>query len=752
METNPETTPGVAAMAGTFLSRIAQRLGECIFLLPVILVPTVFTSFNTNTIVMKETLLQICVVLMIASLPLLGLARHPDRNRWSPLPWPVSVSILLILFLAYLGISSRWIFPHPRSNHEFLRWMSYLLLALLSIPYAASKKRFSLYLAAAVLTAYAISLYAIGQSFEFDFFYKDWSRFAFGLEKIRRVCGSLGNPDYLGGYLAALIPVTAVMALAYTGTWRKFLFFIASLEFMALIFTYSRGAELALFVSLLILGAGFMGIAWKNPGLLRPILSMRRLAAALGTLLVIGAVLCVILWDDISVSLLRLHQIGEDTSTTTRPMYWQGALAMWSSHPLTGYGLGSFSLYFPEFRSHQLAAIQPFKKFYVEHAHNEFLEILAETGLIGFTLYGLFFILTTAAVWRALVRTQERENLVLLGLWGGILATLIHNQFTVTLRFTPSAFLVWSFSGVIIGRSMSIVKENRALSKWSRRTLSLILLASIPFLSYSALQYYVGDFQIAKAKAWISELSAAESQQYNRERLEKIFQALYTGMNRTPDQLEGYFLLGLAYHKVYDYPQAIESYARLESLQKDFTSNRFNLAISAMKQSDMLGGNTLLGKIVRPYPLLARECLEDAMAWLKRGLESDPAAPDYHHFLGRIDYHLGDFENAEKELRNALTYSAQRPFEYLDAVNPSPDIHTYLGRIYFNQKKYAEAEREFKIATNELLVQKSIAEAELKNLLSSKKPPLTPTSDPAYIHDLIKEINRYMAEIEKSKK
>ncbi|MBN2329648.1 MAG: O-antigen ligase family protein [Candidatus Omnitrophica bacterium] len=719
----------------SLLERMTRILCDCLFILPVVLVPIVFTSFNTNTIVMKETILQVCVCLLMLALPLAIRTNSKSANRSIFAGWPRTASLLLVILIGYLYISSTWISTHPRSEHEFFRWLSYLLLALLSIVYAADRKRYFLYLLSTVMTASAISLYAIGQSFEIDFFYQDWDRFSFGLEGVRRVCGSLGNPDYLAGHLIAIIPLSAILTLFYTKIRRGACIIITLLAVTALLFTYSRGAEAALFVTGCILFASIIILSRKNPQLIRLDLSRRNWATVFAVLIVLCGFFGMIMWDDISVTLQRIGQLGEDASTLTRPMYWRGALSMWEAKPLTGFGIGTFALYFPEYRPQQLANYQSFKEFYVEHAHNEFVEILAETGIIGFLLYGFFFLLLTGKVWKLLLQKNDRENLILLGLWLGILSALIHNLFTVTLRFTPSAFLLWSFSGVILARTTTVKKASLLPVLKKKWILYLILLAAIPSLFIFALQNYMGDYQIRQAKGWISELSPEKTQQFNHELLEDIFPALYKGADLAPDHVESHFLLGLAYYKMYDYPQSIESFEKLELHQKDFTSNRLNLAISYMKLSDLLGGNSSLTQISRQtYPLLARECMEKAIEWLERGIASDPTGPDYHHFLGRTYYYLGDLSKAESELREALRYSEQRPFEFIDSVNPSPDIHAFLGRIYFRQQKFDESAGEFHQAVQE--IQRSTDR----------------DANSAYTRDLLAEINRYLYEIQKAKK
>lgn len=714
-----------------FLVRLTDRGIDCLFLLPVVLVPIVFSPLNTNTIVIKETILQFSIVWMIAVLPLLEVFHGQTPNQRYPVQWLNSVTVVWILLSIYLAASTQWISSHPRSLHESLRWQSYILLALLTLVYASHTQRFNRYLLFTILTAEAISLYAIGQAFEIDFFYKDWSTFSFGVEGVRRVCGTLGNPDYLGGYLVALIPLTGILALAYSGIWRVVLFFILALEFLALIFTYSRGAEAALFITLCILLSSLVLLGWKNPQLIRSSFSWKQAIIVIVAGILSVTVIGIGMWDDIAVSFRRITQFGEDTSTLTRPMYWSGALAMWKSHPLTGLGIGTFPIFFPEYRPKSLAVYQPFKEYYVEHAHNEFLEILAEMGLIGFALYGAFIILLTVLIGRALLHTRNQEDLCLLGLWGGILGILIHNLFTVTLRFTPSAFLFWSFSGAAIGRTLAILPGGKGISAGKRIAVYCILFAAIPYMAGNAIRNFVGDYQIRQAKVWISELNPDESLKYNRDRLEKILIALYKSFELVPDAVANHFLLGLAYHKVFDYPQAVAAFERLESLQKDFTSTRLNLGISYMKQADMIGGQSGIPQITQPFPYLVNDCLTQAAVWLQRALESDPQSPDYHQFLGRTYYHLGNFTEAEKEFLDALQYGQQRTFEYRESDDSRPEIYTYLGRVYYYQGKFDESERSFQQALQEL--QKKANE------------------NPSLIRSLLEEIQKYRLEIQKQR-
>jgi O-antigen ligase len=94
-----------------------------------------------------------------------------------------------------------------------------------------------------------------------------------------------------------------------------------------------------------------------------------------------------------------------DLSTTDklasqdRLYVWRETLPMISSYPVAGCGLGTFESVFPRFKRHAPLIVDNF-------AHNDYLQYLAELGIVGFSL-GL--LLLTAVVVSAL-RTASRHS------------------------------------------------------------------------------------------------------------------------------------------------------------------------------------------------------------------------------------------------------------------------------------------------------------------------------------------------------
>jgi hypothetical protein len=74
-------------------------------------------------------------------------------------------------------------------------------------------------------------------------------------------------------------------------------------------------------------------------------------------------------------------------------------LPYWQDYFLTGSGLGSFYTTFPRYQSPEVEG-------YYDHAHNDYLEVATETGIIGLLLLGIAVLLTIAVV----LDTQYRRH------------------------------------------------------------------------------------------------------------------------------------------------------------------------------------------------------------------------------------------------------------------------------------------------------------------------------------------------------
>jgi O-antigen ligase len=262
--------------------------------------------------------------------------------------------------------------------------------------------------------------------------------------------GPYVNRNHAAGYLAMVIPVglgwlwgqlgprdrglvgwggVAYLKHVMSGRdgWRLLLVFALVNMAAALLVSASRGGIISLSVALV----GFtlpVGLPQRPE---------RRLGLVVLPVLLIG-VLTYAIWLGVGPTLERFSQSDEG-----RPLIWSGTLTLIDDYPLLGTGLGT---YVSSFRRHKPTLDAGL----VDHAHNDYLELLAETGVVGFLIVvgslGWFS-------WRTLKRWSARHDpeirgLVLGGLAGG-LAIGVHSLVDFNLHIPANALTFAVLLGLI---------------------------------------------------------------------------------------------------------------------------------------------------------------------------------------------------------------------------------------------------------------------------------------------------------------
>lgn len=174
-----------------------------------------------------------------------------------------------------------------------------------------------------------------------------------------RVYAMFDNPNAFGEVLVMLIPLAVALMFASRGWGGRFLGLVgAVLGTGSLIMTYSRAGWIGLLVAALV----FLFL-WNRK--LLPIV------IALGFV-------SVPLWPDAVLNRVLTIFNMKDTSTSSRFPLYQAALRLLEQHPIQGAGLGSDVV---------RATVKNTNLYYGEapfvHSHNVYLQIWAETGLLG---------------------------------------------------------------------------------------------------------------------------------------------------------------------------------------------------------------------------------------------------------------------------------------------------------------------------------------------------------------------------------
>ncbi len=196
--------------------------------------------------------------------------------------------------------------------------------------------------------------------------------------------------------------------------------------------TGSRGGYLSIVVGLFFFVVlSLWAVRQLRPERLWPMLVSAFVGAGL---LVGGAVFVMAKSDSMKerlTTILGENAASKDVPANMRIYMWQASLQAFALSPMVGTGSGTYLYYGRQFRSPEVQADPMF-------VHNDYLHLLAEYGVIGAVLGGLFLIVhlgTGLAGIRRIVqvklkpewRTTGNELALALGALSGIMALLFHS-------------------------------------------------------------------------------------------------------------------------------------------------------------------------------------------------------------------------------------------------------------------------------------------------------------------------------------
>lgn len=242
-----------------------------------------------------------------------------------------------------------------------------------------------------------------------------------------RVFSSFENPNLYAEYLIMIIPLTFARFLSVNRRKKIFYAIVGMTQLVALLLTFSRGGWLGL-----VFAVGIFVLLLKKDLIIK--------------LIPLGIISLFFLPNSI---MMRIKSIGNlsDSSNFYRFQIWKNSVDIIKDFFVTGVGLG-----FESFRTISPLYIKDFSPY---HAHNTYLELVIEIGVLGLILFVwlLFKLLKDIRH-----QSMSQDKLFTVALFSGIAGLFIHGVAEHVLYNPKIIFQFWLITGLLITLNVKFMK------------------------------------------------------------------------------------------------------------------------------------------------------------------------------------------------------------------------------------------------------------------------------------------------------
>ncbi len=373
-----------------------------------------------------------------------------------------------------------------------------------------------------------------------------------------------------------------------------------------------------------------------------------------------------------------------------RFVYYEMALSDFKAHPIMGVGLGNWKLASKDL---YFSKSEVDRFLYPLRVHNDYLQILAETGLLGFLPYLLLFVILTGSILLLFFKNQNDESRwVYLVLIFALMAYGLDATINFPMERTPIQGLFAMIAAVILAFKGASEKSTVSQEENATRTIPFvpvllglsILGATAAVVSFTKYQSYVNQNYILADTMGKNLMTANYTYTYSQAK----------------NRLDGFYKIA-GVGRPNEHVMAM--YAMSEGNDK--------LALTHLDKSIALAPNHYESKMLKAIIYGQREKnLDSAIYYAKQGFEKYPAIKNnyvlllnaYHekgdtvNYFKTYDARLERFPNDVKQWKAKAT----RVFEYYkdadkamavvnDAIkaNPSDSSLSKFGERFTSRKR-----------------------------------------------------------------
>ncbi|GEM_PF-5989974 len=636
-----------------------SRAVEFILIALVFLLPLALYTGTADAIYIKQAIFNLGAVALLAVWIVQSVREKNALINASELNLPI---LALFVWNSIVFLLSPYKYAGLRA---MLQFAGYIILYLTLTTGFRMDKGMSRLLSVALAAAALTCVYGMLQRFGID--PVKWD--------ISRMLSFMGNPTYFAAYLAILLSLALNLFLNAGSSIRRFtLGSLTVLMFLCLLLTYTRAAWLGIGVALL-LDAGLLMIyigcrKLYRTGVLKWALLLLMVMIAVSITAAKTAPSAMKLEDRLATSFSIAQQ-----GNVQRVIIWKAAQGIIRDHIFTGTGPGTFFIYYPRYQDRRAYATGIGQ--ITDHAHNEFLEIASETGVIGLFLFVWLLFAAIRLALRIMRQADDDRRYPAAAFICGLTAFMIQNMTGVTMRKALGGSFFWLMLALIaameaqlrqesVRESMSIPAARVALQrkKKSRKLHAstqmpkphpegTVLLYGAAITAVILALFPTGKSFMAGTYLRQGEIALhSDDPQLARIKLDRA-------VNLDGYCLPAYYKLGHVYNINGDYESSLKSYRSIETLSPNYSRLHYNLGavLSNLRRYD--------------------EAAEEYEKALK--LEDKP---DIHIALAEIYADAGKMDKASQEASAAVKIADKDVFV---SAAEGDSLHKDAAEIYLRR-------------------------------------------------------------------
>jgi len=611
-----------------------------IILVPIVFYPRCVDVFNP----VKELTTEFLIIIGLMFWGLRTINKEEIKFISTPLNLPI-LSFIVICVLSLIWSDSPFV-----TLEELPLFLAGSLLYFIIVNNINSEKQINRIISAVILIGAAFGIYGILQynGIDFAFWIGNYGR--------GKVFGLFGNVGYFAGYLMFPLPIAIALFFVCKNKIKKILLLIGVLAMAGvLLATFTRGSYLALGISSI-----FMFLLFLSPRGNFFVKENKKIFIIILIVVLVTTFLLVIpnpLNKQGTViskikSKISIAQLSKDSSLKRREAIWGFSTLMIKDHLFLGSGLGTFKYNTLRYQAKffdqgQNRTIYPYG--IADKAHNEYLQLAAEQGIIGLGIFLWLIISYFNYGVKKLKSIKDKYKLgIVIGLMGSIIAFLVDGLFWFPLRLPTNTAMFW----LVLGLTIVVIKTEVNADKTNLKQ---------------------KDFDIAEKK--VENISFDKKQKKagdkNNDNIYRFKPILYLSI----------ILLAIILSITIVRPFIAQTYwyKGFKEIEKENWDKAIKIYEEALRWDPYLGPVYYdIGKILQNKELygISREYLEKAAKYIDH--------PDLPLDLAMIYLKSGMLDEAAIKLKQAISYQ-----ENEKSMLP---LYAELGNTYLQLKRYKPAE------------------------------------------------------------